>query len=345
VIRVLVVDDSAFVRRTVGQMLSGALDLQVVGEAQDGEEAVEKVRELRPDVVTLDIKMPRMSGLEALRRIMTLYPTPVLLLSSFTGENAQATLRALELGALDFVDKSKAKGPLNLPTLGEELRAKLRAVAAVPRHRLTRRAPLPGAAGQPPSVPHAARGAEVVVIAASTGGPPALTQIIPRLPASLSSPVLLVQHMPVGFTHSLAQRLDGRSALRVREARDDEPVAPGTVLVAPAGSHMKVRRREAEVRVVLDDEPRDTVHRPSADVLMTSVARAFGARCLGVVLTGMGSDGVAGLRAIREAGGRTLAESEESCVIYGMPKAAVEAGVVDRVVPLSGVADAIIEAV
>ena len=295
-------------------------------------------------MVTLDIKMPRMGGLEALRRIMTECPVPVLLLSSLTSEGGEITLRGLELGALDFVDKSSVRGHMNLLELAEELKAKVRALARVPRDKVHAldgalaevRAPLPA--------PHA-RGAEVVVIGTSTGGPPALQAIIPKLPPGLSSAILVVQHMPVGFTRSLADRLASRSALPVREAQDGDSVAPGTVLIAPAGRHMKVQRRGPGARIWLDDEPRAALHRPSVDVLMASVAKAYGARSLGVILTGMGSDGVEGLRAIRQTGGRTFAESEESCVIYGMPKAAVEAGVVDRSVPLARMADEILAAV
>jgi two-component system, chemotaxis family, protein-glutamate methylesterase/glutaminase len=186
----------------------------------------------------------------------------------------------------------------------------------------------------------------VVVIGTSTGGPPALQRIIPRLPAPFGATILVVQHMPVGFTRPLAERLDQRSVLPVREAEDGETLVPGLVLVAPAGRHMKVRRRGGQApRVWLDDEPRSALHRPSVDVLMSAVARAYGARVLGIVLTGMGTDGVEGLRAIREAGGRTLAESEETCVIYGMPKAALEAGVAERAVPLGRMADEILAAV
>jgi two-component system chemotaxis response regulator CheB len=185
----------------------------------------------------------------------------------------------------------------------------------------------------------------VVAIGTSTGGPPALQAIIPRLPAQLDAPLLIVQHMPPGFTRSLAERLDQRSRLRVREAEDGEVLRPGTALVAPAGRHMRVRRRDGQARICLDDEPRTSLHRPSIDVLMSSVAKVYGRRALGVLLTGMGSDGVEGLRAIRAAGGRTLAESEDSAVIYGMPKAAVEAGVVDQSVTLARMADEIVAAV
>lgn len=342
-IRVLIVDDSAFVRQALSRMLTSDPGIEIAGTAVDGKDAVEKVLALRPDVVTLDVKMPHMGGLEALRRIMALCPTPVLLLSSLTSRGGDITLRGLELGAMDFVDKSSVQGHMNLFALAEELKLKVRALAGVPRSKLG-----PALAQAPgPALAPARRGrtAEVVVIGTSTGGPPALQAIIPRLPRDLPMAVLVVQHMPVGFTRSLAERLQARSSIPVREAKDGEGVQPGQVLIAPAGLHMKVRRRAEGIRVVLDEEPRAALHRPSVDVLMASVAKVYGARVLGVVLTGMGCDGVEGLRAIREAGGRTLAESEESCVIYGMPKAAVEAGVVDESLPLTEVPDAIVGAV
>ena len=341
-IRVLVVDDSAFVRQALSRMLGAAPDVEVVATAVDGEDGVEKVRELRPDVVTLDVKMPRMGGLEALRRIMTECPTAVLLLSSHTSEGAEVTLRGLELGAMDFVDKSSVQGHMNLLGLADELLAKVRALASVPRERLA-------GAGRPlrPAVAPARpdQQADVVVIGTSTGGPSALQAIIPRLPRALASTILVVQHMPAGFTRSLADRLDQRSALPVREAQDGELLQRGIVLVAPGGLHMKLKKRGTQARVWLDSEPRSALHRPSVDVLMASVAKTYGARSMGIVLTGMGADGVEGLRAIRDAGGRTLAESQETCVIYGMPKAAVEAGVVDRIAPLPRVADEILAAV
>ena len=344
-IRVLIVDDSAFVRQALTRMLAAAPDVDVVGTAADGQEGVQKVLDLRPDVVTLDVKMPRLDGLEALRQIMARCPTPVLLLSSLTSEAGDVTLRGLELGAMDFIDKSTVKGNMNLLDLADELVAKVRALASVPRARLVQAPPpLPATA---PARPRARlERAQVVVIGTSTGGPPALQQIIPRLPQKLAASILVVQHMPVGFTRSLAERLDQRSLLPVREAEDGEPLVPGLVLVAPAGRHMKLRRRAGQVpRVWLDDEPQGALHRPSIDVLMAAVARTYGAQVLGIVLTGMGADGVEGLRAIRDAGGRTLAESEESCVIFGMPKAALEAGVAERAVHLSRMADEILAAV
>jgi two-component system chemotaxis response regulator CheB len=344
-IRVLVVDDSAFVRRALVRMLDASPDIEVVGMAVDGKDGIDKVKELQPDVVTLDIKMPRLGGLEALKQIMEESPVPVLLLSSLTTEAADVTLRGLELGAMDFVDKSSVQGNMNLLNLAEELKAKIRALASVPRGRLrSMMRPTPGERlplGHAPMPSHT----EVVAIGTSTGGPSALQAIIPRLPEGLGTAILIVQHMPAGFTRSLAERLNSRSVLPVREAADGELILPGHVLVAPAGKHMKVRRKGPGLRVWLDDEPRQTLHRPSIDVMMQSVAQICPGTSLGVLLTGMGSDGVEGLRAIKDAGGKTLAESPETCVIYGMPKAAVEAGVVGRSVPLTKMADEIVSAV
>jgi two-component system, chemotaxis family, protein-glutamate methylesterase/glutaminase len=339
-IRVLIIDDSRFVRQAVARMLGAAPDIEVVGQAADGREGLARALVLRPDVVTLDIQMPRMGGLETLERLMAEAPVPVILLSSLTSEGADVTLRGLELGAMDFVDKSTTQGQMNILNLAAELQAKVRALAGAPLRRAASPASPLAATHKAPS-----RGAEVVVIGASTGGPTALQTVIPRLPRDLGAAVLVVQHIPVGFTRSLAERLAVRSVLPVREAQHGERVAPGQVLIAPAGQHMKLEARGAAAVVVLDDEPRSSLHCPSADVLMASVAGVFGARAVGVVLTGMGSDGTEGLRAIRRAGGYTLAESEESCVIYGMPKAAIEAGVVDRAVALPQIADAILSAV
>jgi two-component system chemotaxis response regulator CheB len=333
----LIVDDSAFVRRAVTRMLGEAPDIEVVGTAVDGEEGLAKARQLQPDVVTLDIKMPRLGGLETLERLMAERPVPVLLLSSLTQEGADVTLRGLELGAMDFVDKSSVE-PMGMLGLAEELVTKVRALASA-RVKLPRRGP-----GRAAVAPPGAR-ADLVVVAASTGGPSALTTLFSALPAALPVAIMVVQHIPRGFTRSLAERLDARSAVPVREATDGDSVEPGRVLVAPAGIHTRLRRRGERVRVVLDEEPRETLHRPSADVLMASAAAIYGPRAVGVVLTGMGSDGTEGLRAIREAGGRTLAESEETCVIFGMPKAAASAGVVSLSVPLDRMAEEILAAV
>jgi two-component system chemotaxis response regulator CheB len=335
-IRVLVVDDSAFVRKAIERMLSATDDIEVVGVAADGEEGLARARELRPDVVTLDIRMPRLGGLETLERLMAEQPVPVLLMSTLTQEGAEVTLRGLELGALDFVDKSSVQ-PMSMLSLADELVAKIRALGGA-RLRPRPRPERPSTSA--PSAP-----AECVVIAASTGGPAALQTVVGGLPAGFAAAVLVVQHIPRGFTRSLAERLDARSSLPVREARDGEVVEPGQVLVAPAGIHSKLVRRRGRVELALDEEPRGALHRPSADIVMASTAAVFGPAAVGVVLTGMGSDGTEGLRAIRDKGGLTLAESEETSVIYGMPKAAIEAGVVQRVVPIERMAGEILAAV
>lgn len=337
-IRVLVVDDSAFVRKAIERMLGTVEDIEVVGFAADGEEGLAKARELQPDVVTLDVRMPRLGGLETLERLMAEQPVPVLLMSTLTQEGAEVTLRGLELGAMDFVDKSSVQ-PMSMLSLTEELVGKIRAL----RGARVRARPKPArtGGGEARDGPRA----ECVVIAASTGGPAALQAVVSGLPAGFPAAVLVVQHIPRGFTKSLSERLDARSAIPVREARDGEAVERGTVLVAPAGIHTKLARRKGVVEIALDEEPRDALHRPSADVLMASAAGVYGPHALGVVLTGMGADGTEGLRAIREKGGLTLAESEETCVIYGMPKAAIEAGVVRRAIPLERVAGEILSAV
>jgi len=336
-IRVLVVDDSAFVRKAVGRMLATADDIEVVGFARDGEEGLALARELRPDVVTLDVRMPKLGGLETLERLMAEQPVPVLLMSTLTQEGAETTLRGLELGAMEFVDKSSVE-PMSMLSLAEELISKIRALGgARVRSRPRPQPKAEGAAGRPT--------AQCVTIAASTGGPSALQAVVSALPAAFPAAVVIVQHIPRGFTRSLAERLDARSAIPVREARHGDAVEPGRVLLAPAGIHTRLVRSRAGVEVSLEEEPSEALHRPSADVLMSSAAEVYGALAVGVVLTGMGSDGTEGLRAIRQRGGLTLAEAEETCVIFGMPKAAIEAGVIERTLPLDRIAAEILGAV
>ena len=337
-IRVLVVDDSAFVRKAVVRMLGEAEDIEVVGSAADGEEGLAKARELRPDVVTLDIKMPKLGGLETLERLMAERPVAgaaPLLADPGGGGGDAARPRARGDGLRGQVERRAHEHAQPRP--GSSWRRSGPSAAHASR---------PGvAARRVRAAPEKGEAAEVVVIAASTGGPSGLQSLVSALPAGLRATILIVQHIPRGFTRSLAERLDARSAIPVREAADGELIEPGRVIIAPAGIHTRLRRRGARVRIVLDEEPRDALHRPSADVLMASAASVFGPRAVGVVLTGMGSDGTEGLRAIQAAGGRTLAESEETCVIYGMPKAAVAAGVVSRVVPLDRMAEEILATV
>lgn len=326
--RVLLVDDSAFVRRATERMLAPLADVCVVGTARDGEEAVRQVRELRPDLVIMDVEMPGLDGVSALERIMAECPTPVLLLSSHTRAGAEVTLRALEHGAVDFLDKSGAGTAMDIHALAPLLRNK---VAAALR---ARTAPLPppasgaGArqaerAGMRPAAPAPRPGRyTVVAIGSSTGGPRALAELIPALPQGFAAGVVVAQHMPSGFTETLAERLDRRACVSVAEARDGDPVLPGHVLIAPGGRQMRVERgMDGALVVRVYDDPA-LLHKPSVDALFASVALAAGGAAVGVVLTGMGSDGADGLARIRAAGGRTFVESASTAVIYGMPAAA-----------------------
>lgn len=353
-IRVLIVDDSAFMRKAIKRMLSLAPDIEVLDAAADGREALEKVVALRPDIVTMDVQMAGMDGLTALERIMRECPTPVLMLSSLTQEGAEVTIKALELGAVDFIDKSRVESSMNITFLGGELITKVRTIAGIDigKKRLHIAEPPPvfpteeGLLQKPPRK-HVVVSPRVAVLAigTSTGGPPALQAIIPRLPADFAAGVIVVQHMPPGFTRTLAERLNGMSSLLVTEAVAGDVVEPGRVLVAPAGRHLKLQRRNGQFVVHLDDEPSDALHRPSVDVMMESVARTCGRKSLGVLLTGMGRDGAEGMRAIKEAYGKTIAESEETSIVYGMPKSAIEQGIVDSVVPLYDMVEMIVKEV
>jgi two-component system chemotaxis response regulator CheB len=331
---VLVVDDSAFMRRLISQILEDSGEFEVAGVARDGNEALGLVHALNPDIVTLDVDMPELDGLGALGYIMSESPRPVVMLSAGTTKGGQAaTLRALELGAVDFVLKPSGSISLDLATITPRLLEALRAAAAANPaglRQLQRRTPI--VVERPAVVESPATSA--VVIAASTGGPRALAAIVPHLPRTLPAAVLVVQHMPRGFTKSFAQRLDSMSAIRIGEAEEDEPVVHGRVYVAPGGLHMSVRDGGAGPVVGLDDHPPVWGVRPAADVLFQSAARVFGGSTLAVVLTGMGRDGAEGTRAIREAGGRAVIQDRETATIFGMPSAALQLAGADCVAPL-----------
>ncbi len=354
-IRVLVVDDSAFMRKALYRMLSSDPIIEVIDTASDGEEGYQKARALKPDVVTLDVCMPGMDGLDTLRMIMADCPVPVLMLSSLTSEGGEITLRALDIGAVDIIDKSSAHTAMDILGIAGELTSKVRAVAGVDTGKivknqvsvhpaLTQSGPAQASAiaTTAPAPDRTSGEIKVVVIGASTGGPPALQEILSKLPSGLNAAFLVVQHMPVGFTASLSERLNNLSSLEVSEAFDGDCLRPGKCLIAPSGRHMTLHN-EGEPCVRLSKSPGDSLHRPSVDILMESAAKAMGIRVIGVILTGMGSDGARGIKAIHDAGGRTIAQNEESCIVYGMPKAAVSLGGVDRVVSLENAVIAIIE--
>lgn len=353
-IRVLVVDDSPFMRKALERMLAAAEDIEVVGSARDGEEALERIPQLKPDIVTLDVEMPRMDGLTCLRQIMQRHPLPVLMVSSQTQDGATATMEALALGALDFIPKESSLASSSILQIQQDLHEKIRKLAASPKYRKTRPAALPSpiapaaparllvpsprAVALPTTGLASAPMAELLAIGCSTGGPKALQDFLPGLPKSLPVPCLIVQHMPATFTKAFADRLDGLCQVRVKEAEDGEPLRPGTVYIAPGGIHLQYRMRGGVAIAELNPEPAASLHRPSVDVLFQSIAEGFNRPVLAMILTGMGSDGARGMEQLKGRGAHTMAESEESCVVYGMPKAAVERGCVDLVAPIGEMA-------
>jgi two-component system chemotaxis response regulator CheB len=337
-IKVQVIDDSALIRRLLTDILSADPAIEVVGTASDPLIARERIRTLQPDVLTLDIEMPKMDGLTFLERLMALKPMPVVVVSTLTQKNTDAALRALELGAVDYVPKPLADITVGMQALGEDLVAKVKAAArARPRGRSSAAAPRSALAVDP----RLSTVGRIVAIGASTGGVEALQQVLMRLPATAPA-VLVTQHMPAGFTASFARRLDTQCAVTVLEATQGRRVLPGHVYIAPGSHHLELLRSGAHFECRLHDGPLVSGHRPAVDVLFHSVAAAAGRSAVGIILTGMGRDGAAGLLEMRRTGARTLGQTEASCVVYGMPKAAMQAGAVDAEFPLDRIAEEIV---
>lgn len=335
-VRVLVVDDSALMRKLIPQMIEREGSIQVVGTAMDGEFALEKIPDLKPDVVTLDLDMPRMDGMETLRKIMRKHPVPTIVVSAHSKEGASATFKALSFGAFDFVTK-----PLDPTThmdqIANELVAKIRAAAKsqlvkLPEPQLKKK---PKAAMKRAGVSPT----RIIAIGVSTGGPQALHYVLSQLQPDFAGTILIVQHMPEGFTEMFARRLDETCAVEVKEAHSGDLLLPGRVLVCPGNKHMKVKHMPLGDVVVLTDGEKVNGHRPSADVLLHSVAVEFRERSIGVLMTGMGEDGAEGLGSVKQLGGLTIAQAEESCVVYGMPRVAIERGHAMRVVTLDALAN------
>jgi two-component system chemotaxis response regulator CheB len=339
-VRVLVVDDSALMRKLIPQILQTDPCIQVVGTAVDGIFGLRKIEELKPQVVTLDLEMPGMGGLDMLKEIMRLHQLPVIVVSSHSTEGASVTLKALSLGAFDFVAKP-VDVMEHMADIAQELIAKIKAAGQGPRVMIK---PIAGvaragakAAADPKEVP-----TRIVAVGVSTGGPQALQYLLPQLPASFPASVLVVQHMPEGFTNMFARRLDEICAIRVKEAQTGDALLAGRALISPGNRHLKVKRLPLGDMAVLTDEPQINGHRPSVDALFQSVAEQFGARSLALLMTGMGHDGAEGMGAVKRAGGITVAQSEDSCVVFGMPKAAIDRGYAARVVSLEALANTLL---
>lgn len=340
--RVLVVDDSAFMRRALSQMLATAEDVQVVGAARNGREGLEMARQLKPDVITLDIEMPEMDGLTALQHIMQECPTQVLMLSSLTTEGSHAALRALSLGAADVLAKDASQISLSITKMQAELVSRVRALGSAKAHRFRSVKAIAGT-GPAHAVPVFRPGQfDVVCIGSSTGGPPVLETILGALPEGVQTPIVVAQHMPAVFTKSMSQRLDDLCAVRVLHIEDGMPLDRRAIYIAPGGKHTHIDRVGlARWRFRVDDEPAHAIYRPGVDALFESAANAVGGRVLGIVLTGMGNDGLIGGQILHKRGATLLAQNADSCVVYGMPKGITEQGLVAASLPPERIAQAL----
>jgi two-component system, chemotaxis family, protein-glutamate methylesterase/glutaminase len=334
-VRVLVTDDSALMRKLIPQMLAADESIEVVGTAMDGSFCLKKIEELKPNVVTLDLEMPGMNGIDTLKEIMRREPVPVIVFSSHSTEGATVTMKALGLGAFDFVPKPKDPSA-HMAEVARELIAKVKAAADCKlKPRLLNGLPAkPQKSSAPSGAPN-----KIVAIGVSTGGPQALEFVLSQLPGDFPSAIVVVQHMPEGFTDMFARRLDECCALEVKEAQSGDVLQAGRVLICPGNRHIRVRRTALGDVAVLSDEPRVNGHRPSADVLFRSVAQEFGPAAIAVLMTGMGDDGADAMGAVKAAGGMTVAQSKESCTVFGMPRAAIERGHAIRIVALEALAN------
>lgn len=341
-IQVLVVDDSSFMRKSLSTMLTSDPRIAVAGMARNGEEAIQQVRTLNPDVVTMDVEMPGMNGIEAVRRIMAEHPVPIVMVSSLTTEGAGDTFQALEFGAVDYIPKQLDGVATNIVEIERELIDKIVAASQATGKLAIRRssgpmAPIVKPAGGALSAHSVSvtRGNRIVAIGCSTGGPQALMEVLPNLPADFPAAIVIVQHMPKTFTKPFAERMNQICPLEVKEAVDGEEVRAGLVLIAPGGLQFRVKKKTITTNIVsLSPNYEKHLHAPAADIMLQSVAALYGERGIGIILTGMGHDGLEGMKAIKASKGRTIVQDEKSCIVYGMPKAVVEAGCADKVVAL-----------
>ncbi|MBA2174092.1 chemotaxis response regulator protein-glutamate methylesterase [Halobacillus locisalis] len=343
-IKVLIVDDSAFMRKILTDILTRDHRIEVIGTARNGQDALKRVKEWKPDVVTMDVEMPQMDGLEALQMIMNQTPVPVVMVSSLTKQGAESTIRAMTLGAVDFIQKPSGPISLDMEKVEDQV---VKKVLVASRARISKSKEI---ANDPPVIKLAKRKASltqtpVVAIGTSTGGPRALDRVVTNLPKTLRAPVVIVQHMPKGFTRSLAERLNKQAAVLVKEAVHGELLQNGCVYIAPGGEHMTVVRREGELFIQLDETEPIFGHRPSVNRLFSSLAHVDDISVLSVVMTGMGADGTEGLVTLKEKKPHTytIAEAEESCVVFGMPKAVIKSGLADEITPVSEISQRLVQ--
>lgn len=341
-IKVVIVDDSAFMRMVLKDIVDSQADMQVVGVAKDGLEALQVIEEKKPDVVTLDVEMPRMNGIEALKRIAQKYPVRVIMVSSLTEEGADITITALSLGAVDFLTKPSGSTSLTFREVADELVQKIRSAMLIDPKRTLLKPTVKPVTLVPKKISLTER---VVVIGASTGGPRSLDLIIPALPPDFPAPIFLVQHMPPLFTKSLAMRLNSMSKITVKEAEDGETVKRGTVYIAPGDFHMGVKAVNSNVQIYLDKSEKINNVRPAVDFTLLKVSEIYKSNTIAVILTGMGRDGTKGSFKVKYYGGKVIAEHESTCVVYGMPKAVVEEGYADYVLPADKIAEKLVELV
>lgn len=351
-INVLIVDDSIIIRKRIARMLEENRRIKVVGTASNGREALEKIEALKPDVVTLDVEMPKMNGIEALSEIMKRFNIPVIMLSAITEEGAAVTIEALELGAMDFVLKPHPNDKRSKDQFSRELILKVRAAAL---SKTGQRKEKSVQRREEQVVKSERMGREdgrkflnpAVAIGISTGGPRTLAQVLPKIPADFPAPIFVAQHMPAGFTKTLSKRLDGTCQIKVKEARNGEMVKQSVCYIAPGDCHMRVipMTLSKGVMIKVSTHPKDALYKPSADIMMESVAQVYGKDSVGVVMTGMGSDGTKGMKAIKSRGGNTIAEDKTSCVVFGMPRSVIEAGLADIILPSTRIPDALVDLV
>lgn len=347
--RIIVVDDSAFMRKVLTEIIESDPSLEVVAKARNGREAIEKIKEYQPDIITLDIEMPELDGISALSIIMQNNPLPVIMLSNLTKSGADATLQALEKGAIDFITKPSGQISLDIEIKKEEIIRKIKIAAGTKKimqnfnNIAEKDIKIDQATNKSKKKVNLSQDInKLIVIGTSTGGPKALQEVIPKLPANLTAAVLVVQHMPPGFTKSLSERMDTLSYLSVKEAEDGDIILPGCVYIAPGDYHLHIKKKESgskqQLLVNLSKALPRGGHRPSVDEMLESVAKNFEAQIVAVIMTGMGNDGAKGLELIKKKGAKIIAEHESTCIVYGMPKAAIRTGLVDKVVPLPEIA-------